>query len=137
MLYYTYALQTEHAGNSGAFVSRDSMLTDELLLLKSLGNEIWKIQSTKEGGFRGRGKGLINKTKQKNIYIYMKEREKENPSLHTSCLSPPPIPRKIHVFIGRHIWIWPLIYRIKCMYWNRTNADIDIKISKYGAINKL
>jgi len=103
VLYYTYALQTEHAGNSGAFVSRDSMLTDELLLLKSLGNEIWKIQSTKEGGFRGRGKGLINKTKQKNIYIYMKEREKENPSLHTSCLSPPPIPRKIHFFIGRHI----------------------------------
>lgn len=49
MLYSIAALQTEHTGNSGAFVSRDSVLTDELLLLKSLENEIWKMQSTKEG----------------------------------------------------------------------------------------
>ena len=89
VLYYTCALQTERAGNSGAFVSRDSMLTDELLLLKSLGNEIWKIQSTKEGGFTGRGKGLINKTKK--IYIY--EREGEREPLPTHFLSPLP-PRK-------------------------------------------
>jgi hypothetical protein len=114
------------------------MLTDELLLLKSLGNEIWTIQSVKEGGFRGRGKGLINKTKQKNTY----ERERETEPIPTNFLSllhppPPPGPEKIHVFIGRHIWIWPLIYRIKCMYKNRTNVDIDIKTSKYGAINKI
>jgi len=81
-------------------------------------------------GFQGSGKGVNQQNKKKKTYM------KENPSLHTSCPSPPP-PEKIHVFIGRHIWIWPLIYRIKCAYWNRTNADIDIKISKYGAINKL
>lgn len=58
------------------------MLTDELQLLKSIGNEIWKKQSTKEGGLRGRGTGLMYKTKK-----YMKAMGKEDPSrLKNACI---------------------------------------------------
>jgi hypothetical protein len=79
LLHYRFNVLLE---NSGAFVPPDSMLTDELLLLKSMGNEIWKIQSTKDGSLKGRGTGLMNKTKK-----YIKAREKEDPSsLKNPCI---------------------------------------------------
>jgi hypothetical protein len=60
VLYYISALRTEHVRFTGLNVGW------RVTAIRGPGNEIWKIQSTKEGGFRGRGTGLINKTK--NIY---------------------------------------------------------------------